>query len=77
MRVVLALVCYVSAALCFVRFFWLTTQLAAERTVAPTPRELWTGWIPGEFTAAGARMRRRMTVLFILGIALMVVGFVL
>ena len=75
MRLILTLVCYVAAALCFVRVFWLATHLAAERIVAPTPREFWTGWIPGEYTPAGARLRQRITMLFILGLVFMAAGF--
>jgi hypothetical protein len=74
---VLSLVCFVAAALCFVRMFWLATRLATERIVPPTPSEFRTGWIPGEFTPAGARIRHRMTVLFVLGFVLLAVGFVL
>jgi hypothetical protein len=75
-RLVLSLVCYVAAALCFVRIFWLASRLAAERIVAPTPSEFRTGSIPGEFTPAGVRLRQRMTVLFNLGVVLLAAGFV-
>jgi hypothetical protein len=75
-RLFLSLVCYVAAALCFIRVFWLAARLAPERTVAPTPREFWTGWIPGEFTPAGARLRQRITVMCILGVVFLAAGFV-
>src|SRR5687768_8679514 len=46
-------------------------KLGPERLVPPTKRQFWTAWIPGEFTARGRRLRRRITLLGLAGAILL------
>jgi hypothetical protein len=67
MNVWLAPALFLAAFVCFVTALLIGTKLGAERLVAPTKRQFWTGWIPGEFTPRGQRLRRRIGVLGLVG----------
>ena len=69
MRVALSFLCYLLAMLAFVRVFLLTKPLAAERVAPPPARAFRAGWLPGTFTPAGRQVRRRITVMAVLGVA--------
>lgn len=77
MRVLLPILCYLLAAATFVAMSIVGRGLVAERVREPSRREFWTRWIPGDFTPAGRRLRRKVTVLFFLGLAFLVAGFLI
>ena len=59
----------------FVRFFYLAGKLKHERIGEPTSRaQSWFPWLPGQFTPAGQRIRRRMNGLMILGWIFLIAG---
>jgi hypothetical protein len=66
-----AFVCYLGALLTGIR-------LGPERIgAAPTPRQFWTAWIPGEFTARGRKLRQRVGLLTVAGTVLWALALVL
>ena len=77
MRALASLLCFVVGALAIIRAFLLSTRLSSQRVRVPTQREFWTGWIPGDFTPEGQRLRARITRLFLLSLAMLVVGLLL
>ena len=71
----LAMGLFLGAIGCFVGAIVLMMRLGRERLEPPsTRRQFWTGWMPGEFTPAGVRLRKRITTLFIAGWALSIAG---
>ena len=78
MRASIAFGCYVAGAVAFLRFFWLALSLRRERVGEPASRlYAWFPWLPGEFTARGRQLRRRMNGLLLLGWLFLVAGWVL
>jgi hypothetical protein len=75
MSVWLAPVLFFASSLCFLAALLTGIKLGPERLSAPTKRQFWT-WIPGEFTPRGQRLRRRVTLLQIVGALLLVSALV-
>ena len=78
MRASLAFACFVAGTVAFSRFFYLALLVSKER-VGPSATRLqrWFPWLPGQFTANGERLRRKMNTLLILGWMFLLVGLVL
>lgn len=77
MHALLEALSFIAAIFCFVRFFWLTRRLTPERINVPSEAEFRTGWIPGEFTPKGMRIRRQMKTLVVLGFVFLATGVLL
>jgi hypothetical protein len=71
-------VLFLAAFVCFVGILVLATRLGSERIgPAPTRRQFWTGWIPGEFTPHGQQLRRRINGLGLVGALLLACAILL
>ncbi len=77
MRASLAFACFVAGTVAFCRFFYLALRVNRER-VGPSATRLqrWFPWLPGQFTANGEQLRRKMNTLLILGWLFLLVGLV-
>jgi hypothetical protein len=71
MKVWLSPALFLAAFVGFLMALLTGTKLGPERMVPPTKRQFWTAWIPGEFTARGQRLRRRITLLGLAGAILL------
>jgi len=78
MKESLAFAMFVAGTVAFIRFFTLVPGLKRERIGEPTTKmQSWFPWLPGKFTPAGQRVRRRMTALLVFGWMLLVAGLIL
>ncbi len=74
----LAFACFVAGTVAFIQFFTLVPRLKRERVGEPQSKlQSWFPWLPGKFTPAGQRVRRRMTALSILGWVFLMAGLIL
>jgi hypothetical protein len=78
MRALLPSLCFlIGAGLC-IRALTLFPRLGRERIGPPVPgQSIWKGWIPGEYTAEGQRIRRSINRLLLLGYVALFAGFLL
>ena len=75
--VLIQLGCFLAAVLCCLDFFRLGSKLGSERIGPITQRQFWTMWMPGEFTAKGQLLRRRINTRFVLGAVFLLAGLLL
>ena len=77
-RAALAFACFVAGTVAFLRFFFLIPTLRKERIgQLPSKIQLWIPWLPGQFTRTGARLRRQMNGLMLLGWGFLIAGLLL
>ena len=78
MRLVISTLCYlVGAAFCF-RALILFPRLARERSgPTSTGKSSWAGWMPGEFTPQGRRIRRNINLSLVAGWLALLAGLLL
>ncbi len=77
-RAALAFACFVAGTVAFLRFFFLIPTLRKERIGQPPSKmQLLVPWLPGQFTRTGARLRRQMNGLMLLGWAFLIAGLFL
>jgi hypothetical protein len=77
-RPLLSILCFLVGAGTCIRALTLFPRLGRERTgSSPSGRSFWTGWMPGEFTPEGQRIRGRINRLLVLGWIALLVGYLL
>ena len=78
MRLYLSTLCYlVGAALCL-RALFLFPRLARERSgTPPAEKPAWAGWMPGEFTPEGRRIRRSINLSLVAGWLALLAGMLI
>ena len=78
MRALLSTLCFLAGAGLCIRALTLFPRLGRERIGPPIPgQSIWKGWIPGEYTAHGQRLRRSINRFLLLGYVALFAGILL
>ena len=78
MGLVISSLCYLAGAAFCLRSLFLFSRLGKHRVESPAIRKTaWAGWMTGEFTEEGRRIRRQINISLVLGWALLLAGMLL
>ena len=78
MRLLISTLCYLAGAVFCLRALFLFPRLGKERAGPPPEgKPAWSGWMPGEFTEEGRRIRQKINLSLVVGWILLLAGLLI